>query len=373
MLRQRGIEVHCICPRGEYVERLLAIGAIHIPIEVSRFVNPFSDMKYMGRLLGIFCREKYDYVHCFTIKPNIFGTLAAAIAGIPRRMMTFEGLGAYGSAVGGWRRRPMHAIINGLYRISCALTHKAWFLNPDDLRLFRTRRIITERKTVLVPSAGVNMNDYSRQAISEEAVSGLRRELGLSADSQVVSLILARFIWTKGIAEFAYAARQLSTQFPNAVFVLVGRVESESPDSTPEEFLLRLRSSYFRVLDFLQDVRPLIALSDVVVLPSYYGEGVPRILLEAMAMGKPIVTTDSVGCRETVEQGRNGFLVRPRDSNNLALAIAKLLSDPALARAFGAYGKQKVQREFTDEKVHCLVLEKLYGLKHSCQAESNER
>lgn len=363
MLRAQGIEVHCICPPGDYVSKLESLGAVHVPIEFSRFVNPAGDLRYMLQLYRIFRRERYDYVHAFTVKPNVFATVAAALAGVPHRFMTLEGLGAYGSAGGGWRRMPLRAAIRVLYTISCALVHKAWFMNPDDLHAFRAKRIIAARKALLIRGAGVNMRDYSPAAVSETAVCELRRTLGLTERSQVVSLILARLIWTKGIAEYAEAARHLNSRFPDAVFVLVGRVEPDSLDAVPESYVQGLHCPYFKVMDFLPDVRPLIALSDAVVLPSYYGEGVPRILLEAMAMGKPVVTTDSVGCREVIEDGKNGFLVQPRDSGDLARAVAALLADPAASRALGAYGKRKAASEFADQGVHLKVQDQLYGFR----------
>ena len=145
-------------------------------------------------------------------------------------------------------------------------------------------------------------------------------------------------------------------------FVLVGPLDPGSPDEVPEEYLRSKTSPRFAWLGFRSDVKEIVSLADVVTLPSYYREGVPRVLLEAMALNKPIVTTDNVGCREVVDEGKNGFLVPVRDSAAFASAVEKLVRDGALRTRFGSRSRAKVEAEFADTMVWKKVLNELYGL-----------
>jgi N,N'-diacetylbacillosaminyl-diphospho-undecaprenol alpha-1,3-N-acetylgalactosaminyltransferase len=170
----------------------------------------------------------------------------------------------------------------------------------------------------------------------------------------------ARAYWSKGVGEFVMAAQMLSGR-SNLVCLLAGAAEN-GPDAVPPAYLDAHRSTVFRWLGFRQDVRELIALADIVVLPSYYPEGVPKSLLEAMAMGKPIITTDNRGCREVVEDGKNGFMIPIKDAKALAEAISRLLDDRQMQVVFGAYSRTKASREFDETIVAEQVLTRLYRL-----------
>jgi N,N'-diacetylbacillosaminyl-diphospho-undecaprenol alpha-1,3-N-acetylgalactosaminyltransferase len=172
--------------------------------------------------------------------------------------------------------------------------------------------------------------------------------------------MFARAHWTKGVREFIDVAKALSRSYC-AKFLFVGKTE-DAPDAVPIEYLQRQQSQSFRWLGWRHDVRELMAISDIVTLPSYYPEGIPKSLLEAMAMEKPIVTTDSIGCREVVEHGRNGFLVPTKNERLLATAIETLLRDASLRERLGRYSRRLVEREFSEAIIVQQVLEKLYQL-----------
>jgi len=177
--------------------------------------------------------------------------------------------------------------------------------------------------------------------------------------------MVARMVWSKGVREFVEAAKLLQAQHADTKFLLVGDVEPGSPLAISNEYLTRGVSDNVIWLGFRRDARELTALSDVVVLPSYYREGVPLTLLEGMSLGKPVVTTDSVGCREVVEEGRNGYLVPTRDPHALAEAIGRLLNDPVLRAEMGASGRSWVEREFNEKLIVARVIKELYRLENS--------
>jgi N,N'-diacetylbacillosaminyl-diphospho-undecaprenol alpha-1,3-N-acetylgalactosaminyltransferase len=296
-----------------------------------------------------------------TVKPNVFGSLAARLVGVPKIVSLVCGAG-YGFAEGGgWKRRIVQRIVRGLYKLSGRFSYRTYFLNPDDLELFVDHGIVARDKTVLVRSEGVNLDEFSLERVDPEALRNLRAELEVEPPTQV-ALMVGRVIWSKGIREFVEASKHARDWKHPVKFVLVGPPNPDNPDAVPEEYLKNARSPHFVYLGVRDDIRELLALANVVVLSSYYREGVPRVLLEALAMAKPVVTTDSVGCREVVDHGRNGFLVPVKDSRSLASAMLTLLQDKDLQETFGEQSYVKAQEEFDERKIVERVLSHVYGL-----------
>ena len=357
-----GREVYIICPYGDYVSRLESLGVIHIPINLYRFISPLKDLKCLIGLYGIFRKYKFDVIHNLTIKPNIYGAIAAKLAGAKTILGSVEGLGSIYSENSEFKIRLLKPLITRLYRIGCSLSDRFWFLNEDDLSFFVENKIIDRKKTVLIKSTGVNMEGYSPDAANLQHVAELKEEFKIDNNTKVVLMVVARYLWSKGIKEAVGAYEILRYKYPNIRFILVGAFEEGSPDSVPQKYLLEKASDSFQVLNFRNDIKELIVLSDLVVLPSYYREGVPRILLEAMSMEKPIVTTDNVGCREVVEEGKNGFLVPVKNSEALANSIKILIDDDDKRIKFGKYGRLKVEREFREEIVVNKILKELYRI-----------
>jgi N,N'-diacetylbacillosaminyl-diphospho-undecaprenol alpha-1,3-N-acetylgalactosaminyltransferase len=313
----------------------------------------------MWSLYRIFSRERCDIVHNHTIKPNIYGTLAARLAGVRMVLCTVHGLGSALGEIYGVKQRVIRNLTKGLYTLAFSLASRVQFLNADDMDFFVSSRMIDRDKAILIRSVGVNLDEYSPGSVDLEHLANLRAELAIDGATQVV-LMVARVYWSKGVREFVNAAQVIGATRP-VRFLLAGAVDG-SRDAVPIEYLNQHESETFRWLNYREDVRELLALCDVAVLPSYYREGVPRNLLEAMAMGKPIVTTDNVGCREVVDQGLNGYLVPVRDSQALAEAIDNLLGDARKRERFGHHSKRKAETEFDERLIVGEALERLYEL-----------
>jgi len=361
-LIEKGHEVYTLCPYGAYVNKLESLGTKQISIEIHRFISPLKDLKYLLRLYRIFREYRFDVIHNLTIKPNIYGAIAARLAGAKTILGSVEGLGSIYSENSELIIKLLRPVINILYRIGCHLSDRFWFLNEDDLSYFINKKMIDMRKAVLIKSTGVNMKEYSPESVNLLHVEELQIEFKIDNSTNVVLMVAARYLWSKGIKEAVEAYEILRYKYPNIRFILVGSFEEGSPDSVPKKYLSEKTSDSFYVLNFRNDIKELITLSDLVIHPSYYREGVPRILLEAMSLGKPIVTTNNVGCKEVVDDDKNGFLIPIHDSNSLADRIDRLLSDSELTKRFGNYSKEKVQNEFDEKLIVDQLMKSLYQL-----------
>jgi N,N'-diacetylbacillosaminyl-diphospho-undecaprenol alpha-1,3-N-acetylgalactosaminyltransferase len=352
-----GHEVVVVTPAGPHVPKLQGLGARHREVRVEPYVDPVGDARFMAQLARVYREERVDLAHHITVKPNVLGSFAARAAGVERIVGLVAGLGDLFGARAGWRAVAVREGALALYRAAFALNYRVWFQNPDDIELFVRRRVLAREKAVLIRGSGVDLSEYSPDAVSPAQVTELRRALGL-VDGRPVVLMASRANRSKGVFEFIEAAKRIQV---DAHFLLAGDA-AWGRDAIPMEEIEARRPARLQWLGFRRDVRELLALADVAVLPSYYPEGVPRVLLEALAMGKPIVTTDMPGCRETVEEGWNGYLVPARNAAALTEAIDRLLRDPDKRAAFGAYSRRKGEREFDERLVVDRVIREVYGL-----------
>ncbi|MBN1526354.1 MAG: glycosyltransferase family 4 protein [Candidatus Omnitrophica bacterium] len=363
-LKSKGHEVFAITPDGPYVAAIRGLGATHISIPGARFIDPWNDLKLLFRLYAICTREKFDIVHTMTIKPNIYGTIAARLTGVKRVVGLVSGAGAMFSDGLSPALRLMRPIIFLMYRFAFFFSDGVWFQNEEDARFFAAKKILPAKKAVVIKGGGIDTEEFSPDSLDKRALEEKKKELGVEKKDAIVSMVIARMVWSKGVREFIEAAEMAGRKHANAAFLLVGPVEKNSPDSVPEDYLKERSGGVVRpVIGFRTDVKEIIALSDIVALPSYYREGVPRVLLEGLSLGKPVVTTDSIGCRETVDQGINGYLVPPRDPVALAEAFDKLLSSKNAREEFGARSRMKAQREFEQELTAQKVADQLYRIK----------
>jgi N,N'-diacetylbacillosaminyl-diphospho-undecaprenol alpha-1,3-N-acetylgalactosaminyltransferase len=357
-----GHTVYTITPPGPYVERLEGLGAVHRPLRMYRFVSPVADVRLLYTLYRTLCRDRVELIHNMTVKPTIYGALAARLAGVPRVTALVSGLGIPFMA-GGPGRKLMRRTVQSLYRGALALTDKVWFQNPEDLDLFVADGLVDRAKAVLIRGSGVDLDEMSPARVDPTTITALRRDLGLEAGAAVAVMVVARLIWSKGVREFKEAARVLARRCPDLRFVLVGPYEPGHPDAVDRGYLdSDLPPNFTAVTRFHEEVREILALGDIVVLPSFFREGVPRVLLEALSLGKPIVTTDHPGCREAVEPHRNGWLVPVRDSRALADAIADLAADAGKRQRFGERSRRKAELEFDERVVVRRVLREVYGI-----------
>ena len=333
-LKLSGYRVLVVAPVDEYIHYLNdSYFTRHIPLRflAAQRKNPLWDLLLLWELYRIYRNERPGLVLHFTIKPNIYGSLAARWAGIPC-IPTVTGLGytfLHNGLLGRLARR--------LYQLAFRSVPHAIFHNEDDRQVFLREGLITKERSLVIPGSGVNTNHF--------------RPLPQPETDKFIFLFIGRLLHDKGIREFTAAAQRLRRLAPQAECWVVGQLNPEYPAAvTQQELVQWIEEQHIRYLGATNDVRPYIKQAHVLVLPSYR-EGLPRAILEAMAMGKPILTTDTAGCRETVEPGRNGCLVPARDAVALAEAMVEFYHLSKEERqAMGDYSRQKVLRQF-DEKI----------------------
>lgn len=346
-----GYDIHIICQEDIHADKLRELGVNIINLDMYRFISPIRDTLYLVKLYKIIKREGFDVVLNFSTKPNFYGPIAAKMANVKTIISHIVGLGATFLPNNGIKSILLQNILLRLYHISCKLCDKVWFTNPNDLNLFISWDIINKKKVVLTKNY-LDVDYYSSTTVDSTSIFGLKKELDIRDKDRVV-IMVARMIWSKGIKEFAEASEILKDKHPHIKFLLVAPLEPNALDSVPESYIRQIeQKSNLKWLGFRSDVKSLYALSDLAVLPSYYKEGgYPRALTEPMAMGKPIITTESEDCRGTVEEGKNGYLVPVKDSKALAAAISLLIEDNDKLIQFGQYSRLKAERDFDENKI----------------------
>ena len=339
-LRDRDVDVVMVSPRDAYVPRMEAEGFRCVELKLDRrSINPFRELLVVMRLARIYGDERPAAVHHFTAKCVLYGTLAAKLSGVRAVVNSLTGLGHVFMGTG-WKARVLRPIVTWFYRnVLTARRVRVVFQNPDDLRTFTDSRLVVPDRTILIRGSGVNLERFAPRPGEPEGVPA------------PVVLFAARLTREKGVYELVEAARILKAKGVKATFQLAGSPDPGNPSSIQESVLARWRrEGAVDLLGHVEAVDDLMAEATLVVLPTYR-EGVPRTLLEAAAMGKPIVATDVPGCREAVIHGVNGLLVPARDPQALADAIERLLRDADLRARMGRAGRQKMVLEFDDQEV----------------------
>ncbi len=347
-LQNEGLRVAVVAPSGDGAELLAERGVEVRPIAMSaRGTSPIADTRLLANYYRVLRQLRPAALLAFTAKPNIYGSLAAGALGIPV-INNVAGLGS-GFTEETWLTR----LLVNLYRLALRRSGVVFFQNPDDRELFVSRKIVREAQVGLLPGSGVDLDRFHMAAT-------LKKRSG-----PFTFLLPARLLWAKGLAEYVEAARRTRAAGHEARFQMLGFVDDSDPASVTQAQLDRWQDE--QLIEYLgpvADVRPYLAEADCIVLPSYYREGVPRALLEAGAMGKPIITTNSVGCREAVDDGQSGFLCAPRSADGLAEAMLKMIRlDPAELREMGATGRKKMERQFSERLVHEAYVKALRDVK----------
>ncbi len=344
-LRRQGYEVFALAPPDSHVARLEAMGCrfTALPMD-NKGTNPLADASLFLRYLNALRREQPDAFLGFTIKPNVFGSLAAQRLGIP----VINNVSGLGTAF--IRDSWITTIVKRLYRTAFRNSARVFFQNADDRHLFLSQGLVKPAQTRLLPGSGIDLKQFAPTAPSGNRIAG----------DECRFLLIARLLYDKGIREYIDAARIVKSARPSARFQLLGFLDVENRTAVRradvDDWVAEGLIDYLGEAD---DVRPHISASDCVVLPSYR-EGTPRTLLEAAAMAKPVVTTDVPGCREVVDDGKTGLLCRVRDADDLA---AKMISVIDLSsekrRTMGAAGRYKMECQFDERLVINAYLETL--------------
>lgn len=324
-------------------DKFAADGFAYYAYGLSRKANPAADVLTLLQLARLFRRLKPQIVHAFDTKPGVWGCLAARWAGVPVVIGTLTGLGSlYASE--GLRTRLIRAVYQTLQKWACSVSDLSIFQNYQDAREFVDARVVPAGKAAVILGSGVSTATFAPGRVSEAQRVQLRDELGIRPGEVVVTMI-SRVIRSKGVLEFMTAAQAVTRSQPGVRFLLVGPGDQESVDRLTAAELSSLRQS-ITWPGARRDIPVVLALSDIFVLPSSYREGIPRVLLEAAAMALPIVTTDSPGCNDVVEDGVNGLLVPVLDAGALGRAIARLVADSGMRGRFGQVSRQRAVERF---------------------------
>jgi glycosyltransferase involved in cell wall biosynthesis len=337
----RGVEVTVLAPRDRTFDLLSAMGCRCIDLPVaSKGTNPRDDLRTLWALYRHYRSIRPHIVFHYTIKPNIYGSIAAKLAGVDSVAVT-TGLGYVFI-----QQSRAAQVAKKLYRFAFRFPREVWFLNRDDQAAFVDQKLLVHpERARLLHGEGVDLEQFAFTPLPDKPHFDF--------------VLIGRLLWDKGVGEYVEAARRLRARYPQARFRLLGPVGVDNPSAiTRDEVAAWEQEGVIEYLGEAHDVRPFIAAADCVVLPSYR-EGVPRTLMEASAMGRPIVATDVPGCREVVADGVNGLLCEVRNAQSLAERLAQMLDmSGAARRAMGERGRQKVAAEF-DERV---VIEKYKDL-----------
>ncbi len=327
-----GYEVVAVAPLDEYAIQLCTLGCrfISVPMD-NKGTHPGRDLLLFWRFFKLLRRERPTVYLGYTVKPNVYGSLAAHLLNIPV-INNIAGLGAV-FIKDSW----LTSLVRSLYRLALSNSARVFFQNNDDRQMFISGRLVDESVTDLLPGSGIDPVKFSPEPLPNK--------------SPIRFLLIARMLWDKGIGEFVQAARLLKKRGVDAEFCLLGFLDVQNPAAIARSQMNEwMAEGVVRYLGVTDNVCEQIAQSDCVVLPSYR-EGTPRTLLEAAAMARPIVTTDAVGCREVVDNGVNGYLCRVKDAEDLANIMAMVVDmTPDERTAMGMQGRNKVEREF-DEKI----------------------
>jgi glycosyltransferase involved in cell wall biosynthesis len=341
----KGLDVHVAAPDLADVPdirtELEALGITLHEIGLKRTgTNPVADLATVAELWRLMRRIRADYVLGYTIKPVIYGSLAAWLACVPNRFALVTGLGYAFTGEASGKRGLLRRLIQRLYRFGLSKSRKVFFQNPDDEALFRQLGLLpADIPSCVVNGSGVDVADYALAPLPEKPSF----------------LLIARLLGDKGVREYAQAARKVKAQYPDAVFQLVGWID-DNPDAISQQELDEwVNTGTVEFLGKLADVRPAVADCNVYVLPSYR-EGTPRTVLEAMAMGRPVITTDAPGCRETVTDGDNGFLVPVKAVDELAAAMVKFLENPELVAGMGERSRLVAEQKYDVHRVNEFML-----------------
>ncbi|MGY5449797.1 glycosyltransferase family 4 protein [Agarivorans sp. MS3-6] len=350
-MQANGHQVHVAAPdfSQAQLEQLSSMGIVGHAYQLQRTgLNPFKDLSSVVSLFKLIKTLQPNTVLSYTIKPVIYGSLAARLAGVRQIYSMITGLGYVFSHAISFKQKLLHALVCTMYKLSLALNRAVFFQNPDDRELFTQQHIVPLAKTQLINGSGINLGLFAAKPLPERLPT-LR------------FLLIARLLKDKGIYEYVAAAKILREKGYQAEFHLAGWLD-DNPSCVDEADLKQwIEQGLVIFHGRVDDVKPLLENCHVYVLPSYR-EGTPRTVLEAMATARPIVTTDAPGCRETVIDKQNGFLVAPQNGPALADALICYLQQPELLEQHGQASRQYAEQRYDVKRVNQQILDVINGV-----------
>ena len=335
-LQNAGFSLIAAVPDDETASNLRDAGVEVRPLPVAPHgISPIAELRLLYRYVRLLRNLKPAAFLGFTIKPNIYGALAGRLTGVPV-INNVTGLGIVFT-----RATPLRALVSAMYRIAFRRSHRVFFQNSESRDLFLSAGIVRGHQGALLPGSGIDLERF-RPASPKD-----RR------DADFIFLFPSRLMWRKGVGEYCEAAARIRAAHANVRFQLAGPVEAKkNRDAIPRGQIAEWERQGVEYLGEIEDVRPFFAAADCIVLPSYYPEGVPRALIEAAAMGRPIITTDTPGCREVVEPGVTGFLCAPRSVDSLVAVMLQMIGrSPEERSEMGRLARIKAERDFDEQVV----------------------
>lgn len=339
-LADLGHDVVAICPSGspDEIRALEAFGGRHVPLDAlsRQGMNPRGELRMLKALTAVLTELRPDRLFAYFLKPVIWGAIAARRAGVARSVGLIEGMGFAFSRppetfVARMRQRLVRLSILALLRISLARIDHLVVLNRDDQALLRRHRLIPAARLTVIDGIGIDLDAFPPAPLP---------------DVPPCFTLAARLIREKGIEVFAHAARLVRATCPEARFCLLGGLDDAPGALTRAQIETWVGAGLLEWHGHVADVRPFLRETTVFVLPTMYREGLPRSIMEAMSMGRPIITTDMPGARDAITDGQSGLIVPPGDAQALAAACLRFFADPALARRFGLAARAEAERRF---------------------------
>ncbi len=341
--KKAGYQVSVVTRVRSHENQIVAAGIKLIPLELSRRgLNPLREIQVIYKLFSIYCEEQPDIVHNVALKPVLYGSVAAYFAKIPHVVSAMAGLGFLFSSMS-LKARGVRPFLLLIFRLLLKRPNSYIILqNPDDLEVLSRNHAVNREQVKLIRGSGVDLLEFKVES---------------EPDSPPLVILASRLLWDKGVGEFVESARILKKQGVSACFALVGEGDDENPSAISDDQLrVWKQEGVVEIWGRKENMPRVFAGSHIVCLPSAYGEGVPKVLIEAAACGRPIVTTDAPGCREIVVDGVNGILVPLHDANAVAKALNKLICSPELRKKMGGRGRALVEKEFSLGKVNSETL-----------------
>lgn len=334
-LKSKGYEVIVTGPNNDGIDKIEELGVRFEKIQLDKTgINVVADLKYTIKLWKLFKNEKPDVTLGYTIKPVIYGSIAARLAGVKKINSMITGVG-YVFTAQTFKAKIIRFFASILYKLGLASSTNVIFQNRDDMNEFLERGLVKEKKCHLVNGSGVNMLRFKP----------------VNYPDTITFFMLSRILRSKGIREYLEAAKNVKSKYPNVHFILLGAVENMQDSLTMDDLKLYIDQGVIEYFGETNDVSQYYAQSSVYVLPSYR-EGTPRTVLEAMAMARPIITTDAPGCRETVIDGENGFLVTVKNTKEIEEKMIWFIENPEKISEMGKASLDLCKKKFDVNKVN---------------------
>lgn len=318
------------------------VGASYAYVPMERTgLNPLSDLKTLWHYYRLIKREQYNVVHSYSVKSNIYSAIAARLAGVKRIYPTVNGLG-YAFTTNDFKTKIIRFYICVMYKLAFACSHKVFIQNQDDADELVRRHVLPRKKCVVIAGSGIDLELYPAQ----------------EQQNRNTFLMATRLLVTKGVWTYVEAAKKVKQKHPEAVFQLAGGFDPNPDGIKKEELQPAIADGTIEYLGHVDNMAEALAECTVFVLPSYYREGVPHAVLEAMSTGRAVLTTDAAGCKETVN-GKNGFLIEPRNAEQLAERMIWMIEHPEETEKMGTESLKYAQERFDVEVVNGMMLREM--------------